>query len=94
MWRMSGVLVGIAWTFDAGRRAYIPEPSLAGTPYRMITGSGYRLVSVLQRKVLSGFTWLVAVAYSNRPGNPEVSENMLTLTSAQTEFSLSIRMNL
>ncbi|MBO75753.1 MAG: hypothetical protein CMD33_10815 [Flavobacteriales bacterium] len=82
------------WTFNAGRRAYIPEPSLAGTPYRMITGSGYRLASVLQRKVLSGFTWLVAVAYSNRPGNPEVSENMLTLTSAQTEISLSIRMNL
>jgi len=37
---------------------------------------------------------LVAVVRSNRPAALEVGDNMLTLTSAQTEFNLSIRMNL
>jgi hypothetical protein len=41
-----------------------------------------------------GWSWLVAVVRSNRPAALEVGDNMLTLTSAQTEFNLSIRMNL
>ena len=82
------------WTLDSGRRAYIPEPSWTGTSYRMISGSGYRLASVLQRKHPSGWTWLVGMVRSNRPAEGEISGNMLTLTSAQTELSLSIRMSL
>ena len=82
------------WTLDTGRRAYIPEPSWTGTSYRMISGSGYRLVSVLQRKHPSGWTWLASIVRSNRPAEGEISANMLTLTSAQTELSLSIRMSL
>ena len=82
------------WTLDAGRRAYIPEPSWTGTSYRMISGSGHRLTSVLQCKHPSGWTWLAAIVRTNRPAEGETSANMLTLTSAQTELSFSIRMGL
>ena len=82
------------WTLDAGRRAYIPEPSWIGTSYRMLSGSGYRMASLLQFNHPNGWSWLAAVVRSNRPAALEVGDNMLTLTSAQTEFNLSIRMNL
>ena len=91
-WRLKQSVT--VWTLDAGRRAYIPEPSWTGTSYRMISGSGHRLASVLQCKHPSGWTWLAAVVRSNRPAEGEISDNMLTLTSAQTELSLSIRMSL
>ena len=82
------------WTLDAGRRAYIPEPSWIGTSYRMLSGSGYRMASLLQFNHPDGWSWLATVVRSNRPAALEVGDNMLTLTSAQTEFNLSIRMNL
>ena len=82
------------WTLDAGRRAYIPEPSWIGTSYRMLSGSGCRMASLLQFNHPDGWSWLAAVVRSNRPAALEVGDNMLTLTSAQTEFNLSIRMNL
>lgn len=82
------------WTLGDGRRAYIPEPSWTGTSYRMITGSGYRLASVLQCKPSSAWTWLVAVVRSNLPADGGGNPNMLTLTSAQTEWKLSMRMSL
>ena len=82
------------WTLDAGRRAYIPEPSWIGTSYRMLSGSGYRMASLLQFNHPNGWSWLAMVVRSNRPAALEVGDNMLTLTSAQTEFNLSIRMNL
>ncbi len=82
------------WTFDAGRGAYIPEPTWTGTTYRMIAASGHRWASVLQCKRPSGWTWLLAVSRSNRPADVEGNGNMLTLTSAQTEFNISMRMSL
>ena len=60
----------------------------------VLSGSGYRMASLLQFNHPNGWSWLAAVVRFNRPAEEEISANMLTLTSAQTELSLSIRMNL
>ena len=52
------------------------------------------MASLLQFNHPNGWSWLAMVVRSNRPAALEVGDNMLTLTSAQTEFNLSIRMNL
>ena len=65
-----------------------------GLPTGCFPDRGYRMASLLQFNHPDGWSWLAAVVRSNRPAALEVGDNMLTLTSAQTEFNLSIRMNL
>lgn len=82
------------WAIDTGRRAYISEPNWSGSSYRMITGTGHRLSSVVQCEHPTGLTWLLAVVRSNVPTEAESVQDMLTLTSAQTELRLSLRLSM
>lgn len=82
------------WSMPTGRRAYIPEPSLAGSTYRLLSQSGHRWVFALDRKVESALELRFLVSRSDDAQTVLSDADMLTPTYAQSQFQLSIRLNM
>ena len=88
-----GLVMAVAWSLDCqGQQPgwMLEVPWIQSQSVQVQTWSA----AVLQCKHPSGWTWLASVVRSNRAAEGEISANMLTLTYAQTELSLSIRMSL
>ena len=77
-----------------GRRAYIPEPSLAGSTYRLLSESGHRWALALERKVEPALDVRCLVSRSDVPLPLLPDTDMLTPTYAQSQVQLSIRLNM
>lgn len=82
------------WNMPNGRRAYVSEPALGGTAYRMLSGTGHRWVASLERKGAKGLAVNVRVAFSNQPAVLAEGATMLTLTYAQREFQCAVSLNM
>lgn len=82
------------WSMPTGRRAYIPEPSLAGSSYRLLSQSGHRWALVLEREVEPALDVRFLVSRSEDSEPALADADMLTPTYAQSQFQLSIRLNM
>lgn len=82
------------WSMPTGRRAYIPEPSLAGSTYRLLSESGHRWALALERKVEPALDVRCLVSRSDVPLPLLPDTDMLTPTYAQSQVQLSIRLNM
>lgn len=82
------------WSMPTGRRAYVPEPSIAGTAYRLLSQSGHRWALALERKVEPALDVRFLITRSD-DAQPVLSDaDMLTPTYAQSQVQLSIRLNM
>lgn len=91
VWRFRNCIA--VWNLPAGRRAYASEPTLGGTAYRMLSGSGHRWVASLERKVQDG--WVVKVwASLGNQGSVAEGTDMLTPTYAQSQIQCAVRLNM
>lgn len=82
------------WNMPTGRRAYGSEPTLGGTSYRIMSGSGHRWTASLERKARSGWALKALAVLGATPEPPPEGSNMLTPTYAQSQFQLAVRLNM